>query len=61
MDAVVELESKIAGGAKLTTKLLESTLEKFSPEATGGSISTQLMLLMQNWTHGSEIARLYAR
>ena len=59
LNMAIYLDAEYDAGAEITEKLLDSTIDKFSPGASGGSASSQMGMLAQTWVHGDEIYKAF--
>ena len=59
LDMVVYLEGEIAKGTPITKDLIEKTITKFSPGASGGSSACQRSILAQEWNKGYMVKKAY--
>lgn len=60
LDMVVYLEGEIAKGTPITKNLIEKTITKFSPGASGGSSACQRSILAQEWNKGAKVRKAYS-
>ena len=59
LDMVVYLEAEIAKGTPITKNLIEKTIDKFSPGASGGSSYVQKCILATVWNKGDNVKKAY--
>ena len=61
LNMVIYLDAEFDAGTEVTKDLVESTIDKFSPGASGASASCQKAMIAQTWVHGDEIYKAYGQ